>query len=1001
MLFCALVFNIVALAAYAQNAWTWVNGDNSVYNSGIYGSKGVAAASNKPGSRHRSTSWTDGSGNLWLFGGFGYAAGATSQVLNDLWKYDPLINQWIWINGQNTLSNPGIYGTKGIASAFNMPGSRYGALSWTDATGNLWLFGGYGFAASGTAQFLNDLWKYNPLTNEWTWMNGDNTTNMFGISGIMGITSSVNMPGSRYGGASWKDATGNFWMFGGKGYSSSLAGDLNDLWKYDPASNQWTWVNGDNTINNQGAYGSVGIPSNANKPGSRYLAACWVDANGKLWLFGGEGYANTASKGHLNDLWMYDLVANEWTWKTGDNTINNTGVYGTKGVPSTSNKPGARQGIAAWTDGAGDLWLFGGYISTSLYFNDMWKYSPATNEWTWQNGDNITNQFGNYGTKGVSASGNMPGSRYVTATWKDNAGRCWLFGGEGFSSAANGYLNDLWVTCILSGSITPVSSSICPGATQTLTTSGGSNYQWSLDGVPIPGATFATYKAGLPGLYMVIISNGTCSTAANNSAVIAAFPMPVGSILPATASICGTGTQMLTSSGGTSYQWSLDGIPITRAIASTYNAGTTGIYTVIISNGSCSTAATNSAVITITTITGGVITPATSILCAGATQLLSTSGGPFFQWSLNGTPISGATSSTFIASIAGNYTVISGNGTCSATSVNTSVLTTASSPIGSITPASASLCTGEQLLLTCSGGTSYQWMFNGVPITGETAATYTAILPGTYSVIITNATCSAPATNTVFITTASATVGSVTPAIASICEGASQILTATAGTSYQWKFNGLNINGATSSAYIAKAPGSYSVIINNNACVSGTTADAVITTASSIKGIRYPPVLVPSNAATTLTARNIGKKYQWDPPVGLNDPSSRTPVIITSFEKEYKIAITTQAGCITVDTVIVKPYGKSGVFVPTAFTPNGDNKDDILRPICMDIPIITLFTIYNRWGNLVYKTANAGAGWDGRVSGINQPPGSYVWIFEGRDSAGNTIRAKGLSILIR
>ncbi len=68
----------------------------------------------------------------------------------------------------------------------------------------------------------------------------------------------------------------------------------------------------------------------------------WTDSHGNLWLFGGYGYGSTTSSGYLNDLWRYDPATNQWTWMSGANTIDQVGVYGTKGVPAAANVPGAR-----------------------------------------------------------------------------------------------------------------------------------------------------------------------------------------------------------------------------------------------------------------------------------------------------------------------------------------------------------------------------------------------------------------------------------------------------------------------------------------------------------------------------------------------------------------------------------------------------------------------------------------------------------------------------------
>ena len=142
---------------------------------GVYGTLGVAAAGNTPGSRALPVSWTDSSSNLWLFGGSGYdstgtcgvlASEGTCGALNDLWKFDTSSKEWIWMSGASSVGSQGgasgIYGTLGVAAAGNVPGGRSGAVSWIDSNGNLWLFGGGGFDSTGTGGSLNDLWKYQP-----------------------------------------------------------------------------------------------------------------------------------------------------------------------------------------------------------------------------------------------------------------------------------------------------------------------------------------------------------------------------------------------------------------------------------------------------------------------------------------------------------------------------------------------------------------------------------------------------------------------------------------------------------------------------------------------------------------------------------------------------------------------------------------------------------------------------------------------------------------------
>src|SRR5258708_6100869 len=82
----------------------------------------------------------------------------------------------------------------------------FGAISWTDVNGKLWLFGGYGYHTSGLG-YLNDLWKYDPVSNNWTWIKGDSISDVLGVYGSQGIAALTNKPGGRTGAVSWIDGS--------------------------------------------------------------------------------------------------------------------------------------------------------------------------------------------------------------------------------------------------------------------------------------------------------------------------------------------------------------------------------------------------------------------------------------------------------------------------------------------------------------------------------------------------------------------------------------------------------------------------------------------------------------------------------------------------------------------------------------------------------------------------------------------------------------------------
>jgi len=351
--------------------WTWVSGSDTFNQIGSYVTKGTANAGNVPGARSSSVSWKGSGSNLWLFGGFGYDSAGDVGLLNDLWKFDGA--NWTWVSGSNTYNQVGSYVTKGTANAGNIPGARQSSVSWIDSSGNLWLFGGFGYDSAGNADLLNDLWKFDGAN--WTWVSGSKTYGQAGSYVTKGTANAGNVPGARSSSVSWIDSSGNFWLFGGWGYDSAgNVGCLNDLWKFDGA--KWTWVSGANTYNQAGSAVTAGTAAAGNIPGARQYSISWIDSYGNLWLFGGIGYDFAGNVNLLNDLWKFD--GTNWTWLSG---YGQAGNYGTKGTADPDNIPGVRSSSVSWIDSSGNLWLFGGYDYDSAtnnggYLNDLWFFQP-------------------------------------------------------------------------------------------------------------------------------------------------------------------------------------------------------------------------------------------------------------------------------------------------------------------------------------------------------------------------------------------------------------------------------------------------------------------------------------------------------------------------------------------------------------------------------------------------------------------------------------------------
>ena len=465
-----LLLAAFSAAAHAQaGEWVWMGGSTigpgpSLHLPAVYGTLGVPAPGNWPGSLKGSATWTDVTGHLWLFSGFNGG--------NDLWEFDPSINEWTWMGGAGKAhtSGAGVYGKLGIAAPGNYPGGRISATTWTDHNGNFWLFGGYGDDSTeyGVGD-LNDLWEFNPSTREWTWMAGSDVlpeaVGLSGVYGTLGHPAPGNTPGGREGSVGWTDSSGNLWLFGGYGYvyPGWVACPLNDLWMFNPSSREWAWMGGSREYGliQPGVYGKLGIPDAANVPGGRNSASSWTDREGNFWLFGGmsSGAVGDPHFGPINDLWRFNPSSKEWTWMGGRNGPNWKGVYGKLGVPSTTNMPGGRYDTMAWADESDNFWIFSGNSTGDVgdIPNDLWQFNPLIEEFTWMGGNNSAYiagcnvkvkscmEPGVYGTLGVLASSNLPGSRTGALVWMDNDNHAWMYGGQG-NDALGQYelLDDLW-----------------------------------------------------------------------------------------------------------------------------------------------------------------------------------------------------------------------------------------------------------------------------------------------------------------------------------------------------------------------------------------------------------------------------------------------------------------------------------------------------------------------------------------------------------------------------
>ncbi|MFM2327894.1 MAG: hypothetical protein RIR31_2096, partial [Bacteroidota bacterium] len=237
-----------------------------------------------------------------------------------------------------------------------------------------------------------------------------------------------------------------------------------------------------------------------------------------------------------------------------------------------------------------------------------------------------------------------------------------------------------------------------------------------------------------------------------------------------------------------------------------------------------------------------------------------------------------------------------------------------------------------------------------------------------------------------------------------VCFGYSAQLNASGGSIYTWSpaaflnnrliANPLAINPTANIRYI--------VTVTDTLGCPKPVKDTIVVFVAKITANAGPrdtaivldqPLLLQATGSTN---------YLWSPNQWLTNNAIANPVALPQTDIEYIVKVSNNVGCFDYDSIRVHLFKiDAGLYVPTAFTPNGDGLNDVFRPIILGMKSLNIFKVYNRWGQLLYSGTDAQKGWDGNFAGKGQDPATYVWYAEGTDYRNNKIKKKGYVVLIR
>jgi gliding motility-associated-like protein len=284
-----------------------------------------------------------------------------------------------------------------------------------------------------------------------------------------------------------------------------------------------------------------------------------------------------------------------------------------------------------------------------------------------------------------------------------------------------------------------------------------------------------------------------------------------------------------------------------------------------------------------------------------------------------------------------------------------------------------------------------------------------------YTVIATYGRCSF--NDTVAVNVNAAPVADAGPGN-TICFGKSDTLSASGGVIYEWSpltYLSGNITGPDPIVNAPQKTTTYTLYVRDAAGCRSLLPSTVTVNVT-------PPLLVIVNPIDTIgyfgdsiriKANSIGTSYTWTPTVGLSNPNIQSPLVFVTTDRIYKVTATTAAGCSGEGLFKLRAYKGPDIYVPTAFTPNGDGLNDRVRPFSVGIEKLNYFRIFDRWGQLmyeykgekrgpvVYSMLESKIGWDGTFKGLELNTGTFVWLAEGVTKQGKIVFRKGSITLIR
>jgi gliding motility-associated-like protein len=299
----------------------------------------------------------------------------------------------------------------------------------------------------------------------------------------------------------------------------------------------------------------------------------------------------------------------------------------------------------------------------------------------------------------------------------------------------------------------------------------------------------------------------------------------------------------------------------------------------------------------------------------------------------------------------------------------------------------------------------WQWSINGNNFSNAAAPDFTTLPAGNYAVALTAASdigCPSNSSSSNFILKPKPVIDAVAENgcinVPVIFDGLQKDQSSI--TKWHWDFGDKIFAEGKNVQNIYNEEGNYSITLTadaSNGCSTTISKNININAAHANAG---NDTIVARNTLFQLHGSG-GVSYSWSPAAGLSDPNISDPIIKITNDTRFFLTVKNLEGCVDTASMKATVFNGSAIYVPTAFTPNHDGLNDILKPFYVGIKTLYYFTIYNRWGEKVFSTTDMNQGWDGSWKQTVDNGSAYVWVLKAVDMLGKMYNLKGSFILLK